>query len=71
METTSKTIQTERMRAAEAASAARDVLLRWSESGGFAAQHNTGATAAEIVEDLLVFLAREGFVVVQTSPPRP
>lgn len=38
---------------------ARDVLLAWAKSGGFAALHNGTATNEAIVDDLLTFLEKE------------
>ena len=47
---------------------ARDVLLAWAESGGFAAVHGGGASNEAIVDDLLAFLRREGQVIVPREP---
>lgn len=44
--------------------AARAVLIAWANSGGFAAVHNAGATDAQIVDDLLAYLDRRGFLII-------
>lgn len=46
--------------------AARDTLLAWAQSGGFAAVHNQGATDVAIVDDLLAWLARHEMALCQT-----
>jgi hypothetical protein len=44
----------------------REILIAWASSGGFAAVHNAGATDAQIVDDLLRWLAANGFEIVAT-----
>ena len=40
---------------------AREALLAWAKSEGFAAIHNGTATDEQIVDDLLAFLKSKGF----------
>ena len=44
---------------------ARSVLIAWAQSEGFAAVHNGQATDEAIVDDLLAYLERQGFEVVE------
>jgi hypothetical protein len=50
-------------------SVARDVLVAWAKSEGFAAIHNGAATDEQIVDDLLAYLDERGFRVEQRNPP--
>lgn len=47
---------------------AKQVLLDWAESGGFAALHGGGATNEAIVEDLLLFIYGHDFALVPREP---
>lgn len=46
----------------------REILIAWASSGGFAAVHNAGATDAQIVDDLLAWLAEHDLEIVSKSP---
>jgi hypothetical protein len=45
----------------------RAVLIAWAKSEGFAAVHNGVATDEQIVDDLLAYLDKRGFDVVERN----
>jgi hypothetical protein len=47
----------------------REILIAWASSGGFAAVHNAGATDAQIVDDLLKWLAKHGLRIANDWQP--
>lgn len=47
---------------------AREVLLAWAKSEGFAAIHNGGATDEQIVHDLVRWLMDHGMIIVAAEP---
>ena len=44
---------------------AKEIIIAWSESGGFFAVHNTGGTPENITDDLLSFLDVNGFEIIE------
>lgn len=46
---------------------AREALLAWAESPGFAAIHKGQATNEQIVDNLLEWLATAGFVIIPSE----
>lgn len=45
----------------------REILVSWANSEGFAAVHNGAATDEQIVDDLLAFRWKQGFIVEEQS----
>lgn len=43
--------------------AARQAVIEWADSGGFAAVHNSGGSPETITDDMIAFLWRKGFKI--------
>lgn len=53
--------------ASEITTPARQAVIDWANSGGFAAVHATGGTVEIITDDLLAYLWRSGFKIAPLS----
>lgn len=52
---------------AKTANGAREAVLAWAASPGFAAMHNGKATNEEVVDNLIEWLAAAGFEIGPTA----
>lgn len=47
--------------------AAKQMIVAWANSGGFAAVHNAGATDEQIAEDFLRWITTQGWTLLNTG----